>query len=155
VTCPGVYHGDVTTPDPHFYAKGLRFSCTGCGECCRARNGRPSWVYVTIEERTRLARHLKMRTSDFTRKYCEKSSFGFFHLRQPTSDCLFLEGARCTVYGARPGQCRTYPFWRENMTERAWDSVLRHCEGAGHGKLWTRKEIELRLADEASRDSSC
>jgi Fe-S-cluster containining protein len=144
----------VSAPDPAFYAKGLKFSCTGCGDCCRSRNGRPSWVYVTIEERRRLAQHLKIRTSDFTRKYCEKPG-GFWHLRNPTSDCVFLDGARCTVYGARPGQCRTYPFWRENMGERAWDVVLRQCEGAGHGKLWTRKEIELRLADEAKRDSSC
>ena len=77
-----------------FYAKGLKFECTGCGECCRARNGKPSWVYVTIDERRRLAAHLKMRTSSFTRRYCEKPH-GFYHLRNPASDCLFLDGARC------------------------------------------------------------
>lgn len=140
--------------DASFYAKGLRFSCTGCGECCRARNGRPSWVYVTIEERRRLAAHFKLSTSAFTRRYCQKTH-GFFHLREPTSDCVFLDGARCTVYAARPGQCRTYPFWRENMSREAWAHVKHECEGAGHGKLWTRAEIELRLADEAKRDGEC
>ena len=136
-----------------FYEKGLRFSCTGCGECCRARHGEPSWVYVTIDERRRLARHLKLSTSAFTRRYCEKPQ-GFWHLKNPTSDCTFLDGARCTVYDARPGQCRTYPFWRENMNAKAWKGgVLKECEGAGHGRLWTREEIERRLKDEEKRDA--
>jgi uncharacterized protein len=142
----------VSEADPDFYAKGLHFSCTSCGECCRARNGKPSWVYVTLDERHRLARHLKVTTSAFTRRFCEKTH-GFYHLRNPTNDCVFLDGARCSVYAARPGQCRTYPFWRENMNEQAWVGVLRDCPGAGQGKLWTPEEIEKRLADEASRDS--
>ncbi|MCI0749411.1 MAG: YkgJ family cysteine cluster protein [Nevskiales bacterium] len=138
-----------------FYAQGLRFECTGCGKCCRSRNDKSSWVYVTLEERRRLARHFKLSTSAFTRRYCEKAH-GFFHLRDPSSDCLFLEGARCTVYAARPGQCRTFPFWRENMSKRVWEgSVARECEGVGRGRLWTREDIELRLEDERKRDSQC
>jgi uncharacterized protein len=140
--------------DTSFHARGLRFSCTGCGECCRARNGKPSWVYVTLDERRRLAAQLKLRTSTFTRRYCEKPG-GFWHLRNPTSDCLFLDGARCTVYDARPGQCRTFPFWRENMNERAWAAAGRDCEGIGQGRVWTRAEIELRLEDEEKRDGEC
>ena len=139
--------------DSDFYAKGLRFECTGCGECCRARNGKPSWVYVTIDERRRLARHLKISTSAFTRRYCSKT-LGFFHLKNPNQDCLFLDGARCTVYEARPGQCRTFPFWRENMSDKAWNGpIARECEGINKGRRWTREEIEERLKDEASRDS--
>ena len=139
--------------DPKFYANGLRFECTGCGECCRARGGKPSWVYVTIDERRRLARHLKLSTSAFTRRYCGKAN-GFFHLRNPTADCLFLDGARCTVYAARPGQCRTYPFWRENMNAEVWNTqVKRDCPGVGRGRTWTKAEIELRLEDERKRDS--
>ena len=140
--------------DIDFYAKGLRFECTGCGECCRARHGKPSWVYVTIDERRRLARHLKLSTSTFTRRYCAKSN-GFFHLRDPSSDCVFLDGARCTVYEARPGQCRTFPFWRENMGQRAWNKTARECEGIGRGRRWSVTEIEVRLEDERKRDSQC
>jgi uncharacterized protein len=141
--------------DASFYAGGLRFECTGCGECCRSRNGKPSWVYLTIDERRRLAAHLKMRTSAFTRRYCEKPH-GFWHLRQPTSDCMFLDGARCTVYAARPGQCRTFPFWRENMSDKVWNGpVKRDCEGIGRGRVWTVAEIEARLRDEAERDAQC
>jgi hypothetical protein len=143
----------MTDVDLKFYAKGLRFECTGCGECCRSHGGRPAWVYVTIDERRRLARHFKLRTSTFTRRYCEKTH-GFFHLRNPSSDCIFLDGGRCTVYAARPGQCRTYPFWRENMNRKAWNGeVKRECEGVGRGRVWSPQEIELRLDDERKRDS--
>jgi len=135
-----------------FHAKGLRFECTGCGTCCRARAGKPSWVYVTLDERRRLARHLKLSTSAFTRRYCAKTH-GFWHLREPNHDCLFLEGGRCSVYAARPGQCRTFPFWRENMGADAWARTARECEGIGRGRVWSREEIEARLQDEASRDS--
>lgn len=144
----------ITEPDPEFYAKGLRFECTGCGECCRAR-GRTSWVWVTLEERRRLAQHLKVSTSAFTRKYCGKTN-GFFHLRNPSADCVFLDGARCTVYAGRPGQCRTYPFWRENMNSKTWRlEVQRECPGVGRGRLHTRAQIKVKLEDERKRDSQC
>jgi uncharacterized protein len=136
----------------NFYARGLRFECTGCGACCRSRGGKPSWVYVTLAERRRLARHLKLATSAFTRRYCQKTH-GFFHLRNPSSDCVFLVGARCGVYAARPGQCRTFPFWREHMSAKAWQQAGRECEGIGQGRVWSKAEIERRLEDERGRDS--
>ena len=106
---------------------------------------KPSWRH----------HHLKLSTSAFTRRYCEKTN-SFFHLRNPTSDCVFLDGARCTVYEARPGQCRTFPFWRENMTAQVWNGpVARECEGIGRGRKWTRIEIESRLKDEEKRDAEC
>lgn len=130
--------------DPSMYAKGLRFECTGCGECCRSR-GRKSFVYTALEERRQLAKHLGMKTAAFTRKYCAKTN-DFFHLKNPANDCLFLDGARCTVYGARPSQCRTFPFWPENMTAKGWATDLkRDCPGIGQGKLYSPKEIEQRL----------
>lgn len=137
--------------DTAFYAKGLRFECTGCGDCCRAR-GKTSWVYVTLSERRALARHLRLPTATFTKRYCSKTN-GFFHLRDPSSDCVFLDGARCTVYAARPGQCRTFPFWRENMDRKVWNlEVKRDCPGVGRGRVWSKGEIELRLDDERKRD---
>lgn len=36
-------------------------------------------------------------------------------LVQGSDACVFLEGTRCGVWGARPVQCATYPFWPELM----------------------------------------
>lgn len=31
----------------------------------------------------------------------------------PDGSCSFLDGNRCRIYNARPGQCRSFPFaWR-------------------------------------------
>ncbi len=136
--------------DKSIYSSGIRFECTGCGECCKAR-GSYAYVYVTLAERQRLARHFGLKTRAFTVKYCGKTD-GKFHLRDPSSNCLFLEGARCTVYQARPQQCRTWPFWPENMSKKVWtQQVKRDCPGVGLGRWYSPREIEVKLAEEARR----
>lgn len=135
----------------NFYSAGIRFECTGCGQCCKTR-GSYSYIYVTLEERRRLATHLRMKTAAFTRRYCEKTA-GLFHLREPAKDCAFLQGERCSVYEARPGQCRTWPFWPENMSRTVWaNEVKRDCPGVGVGRLYSVAEIEAHLADEKRRE---
>ena len=39
------------------------------------------------------------------------------------------------MYDARPTQCRTYPFWRENMlTPHDWQAEGARCEGVAAGR---------------------
>ncbi len=135
-----------------FYSAGLRFECTGCGECCKSRGGY-DYVYVSLEERQRLAAHLGLKTAEFTRTHCEKTS-GFFHLRNPQNDCQFLSGVRCTVYQARPEQCRSWPFWPANMKAKTWEREVKPgCPGVGVGKLHSRQEIEAVLNQEKQREN--
>lgn len=137
--------------DKNVYASGIRFECTSCGECCKARGGY-DYVYVTLVERRRLARHLKLNTTAFTKTYCAKAN-GQFHLRDPQNDCLFLNGVRCTVYAARPQQCRTWPFWPANMKRRVWEEEVKPgCPGIGVGRLHTPGEIEAVLKKEQQRE---
>lgn len=138
--------------DKKLYANGIRFECTGCGECCKSR-GRYGYIYVILEERQQLARHLGLTTAAFTRKHCEKTD-GLFHLKNPSKDCQFLDGVRCSVYSARPEQCRTWPFWPENMSAKVWKlEVMRDCEGIGIGRVHTPAEIEQHIAAEQLRDT--
>ena len=68
-------------------------------------------------------------------------------------DCVFLtrddDGrAGCGLYDTRPTQCRTWPFWEENLASpQAWDDARRRtpCPGMGHGPLVTVDEIVERL----------
>ena len=95
--------------------------------------------------RRRLAATLGMPVRAFTRRYCAKTD-GQFHLRDEGPDCLFLKNRGCTVYEGRPTQCRTWPFWPENMGARAWSAVAAYCPGVGKGRHVPRSEIEATLA---------
>lgn len=60
-------------------------------------------------------------------------------------DCVLFdtEKRRCTVYKARPRQCRTWPFWDSNLrTPTAWQQTCEICPGSGKGKLYQLDEIE-------------
>jgi Fe-S-cluster containining protein len=135
---------DERAPNQPFWRDGLRFECQGTGKCCTAR-GEYGYVYFTLEERRRAAALLGMRTSAFTRRYCVSDEDGTY-LKNPKQDCLFLEDRRCTIYEARPAQCRTWPFWPENMDPEVWNrDVAGFCEGVGKGPLRTAEEIRALL----------
>jgi uncharacterized protein len=127
-----------------FWKDGIRFECQGSGQCCVARNGY-GYVYLNIEDRRRFAKHFKISTGAFTRKYCKKTN-GWFHLSDFKGACQFLDGKRCTTYEARPNQCRTWPFWPEVMNAKTWNrEVAAFCPGVGKGRLYTAQEIEAQL----------
>ena len=132
--------------------EGIRFECQQSGKCCTSR-GSYGFVYVTLDDRRRLAKHLKMSTQRFTKTYCAKTD-GHFHLKDPEEDCNFLDGTGCSVYAARPSQCRTWPFWPENMNARAWKKeVMSFCPGVGKGRLYSRNEIEAILEQASDPDT--
>lgn len=56
--------------------------------------------------------------------------------------CVFLEpdGKQCSIYEARPVQCRTYPFWPTIMESmQSWDSECRRMDDDQYSPLpqWT------------------
>lgn len=136
-----------TSKNKPFWQNGIRFECQGSGKCCTSR-GAYGYVYLTLQDRRRLAKHLKLTTSAFTRQYCERDE-DFFYLKNPDRDCRFLDGKRCTVYEGRPTQCRTWPFWPENMNAKAWArEVVTFCPGVGKGRLYSADEIREQMGQE-------
>jgi Fe-S-cluster containining protein len=135
---------------PKYLKDGMRFECQGTGRCCVSREGY-GYVYLNLEDRRRLARHLGISTRAFTLRYCEKTD-GHFHLKEFKGPCQFLQGKGCAVYEARPNQCRTWPFWPENMNARIWNQEIQSfCPGVGKGRLYSPLEItELLKLDPIS-----
>lgn len=124
-----------------FYDNGIRFECQGDGKCC-LNHGRHTYVYVSFNDRKRLAAHLGMTTLEFTKQYT-RAADGMVHLKDPERDCPFFRDNRCGVHTVRPWQCRTWPFWPENMHPKVWEAdVASFCPGVGRGKLYTADEIE-------------
>jgi uncharacterized protein len=154
-----------------WYAEGLSFTCTQCGNCC---TGGPGYVWISSAEIERLAEFLKMPRKDVIAKYCRRLG-GRYSLNEQRNaqgnyDCVFLReekiarprGARsgddvvvhtkrtCTIYPVRPLQCRTWPFWDGNLASSAhWKLAGERCPGMGRGRQYSRKQIEaLRDAED-------
>lgn len=126
-----------------FYKNGLKFECQGSGKCCTS-HGEYGFVFLTLKDRQRLAKHLNISTIQFTKTFCQRTK-GYFHLREEEGkpDCLFLKKSSCSVYSARPTQCRTWPFWPEVLNAKTWKKeVARFCPGVNKGKLHTLNEIQ-------------
>lgn len=120
---------------------GLRFSCTRCGNCCR-NHGQHAYVYLTSPEVAALAAHLHLEESEFLEHYCRQDG-GWTILRPNERACPLLdEDGSCSVYQARPMQCRTWPFWEENLTsEQAWRAAAAISPGIGTGPLHSAEEV--------------
>lgn len=154
----------VLKQESPWYAEGLSFSCTGCGNCC---TGGPGYVWISREEIDRLAEHLKLTAREVIMRYCRRLggrySLNEHRNRQGNYDCVFLEERKvesdgskvvhtqriCSIYPVRPLQCRTWPFWEGNLASReSWDRAASRCPGMNRGRTFTLEEME------ALRDAS-
>lgn len=128
----------------NWYKSGLRFECTRCGNCC---TGAPGYVWVTPREITELAAATGVAPWQFTKMYTRQEN-GRITLREnDVGDCVFYSKHHgCTVYSARPNQCRTWPFWESTAgTPEAWQRTQATCPGAGTGPLIPEEEITRRM----------
>ncbi len=124
-----------------WFEKGLRFECTQCGDCC---TGAPGYVWVNREEIAALAANQGMSTIDFEKKFVRQVGIRKSLIEYDNGDCVFFDGnaRKCTVYDARPRQCRTWPFWESNLaTKEAWKRTCEVCPGSGQGTLHPVEQI--------------
>ena len=89
--------------------------CDSCeGNCCIGESG---YIWITNSEIEILAKHLDISIEDLTlnslRKVGYKYSIKEIQLSSNNYACKFfdLDKKRCSIYEARPKQCRTFPFW--------------------------------------------
>ncbi|MDD5307273.1 MAG: YkgJ family cysteine cluster protein [Deltaproteobacteria bacterium] len=133
-----------------WYTDGLRFECHACGACCRTHGEADEYAFVYLAEQDveAVAAHMGLDRAEFMARFCARNGGGI-HLRTDTVDCPLLDAqGRCRAYEVRPKQCAAWPFWRENLTRRAWDGPVKACcPGIGQGPLHTADEID-RIADE-------
>jgi len=153
---------DVLQPDSAaaWYADGLKFTCTQCGNCC---TGPAGFVWISEVEISRLAGHLQLSVEEVVERYC-RTVAGRLSLKERRTpegnyDCIFLKEQpadpssgtappnrrkTCSIYAFRPLQCRTWPFWPENLSsKRSWKISGKRCHGMGRGnRHFTFKQIQ-------------
>ena len=127
-----------------WYQSGLRFECSRCGHCC---TGAPGYVWVTDDELLAIAGLRGEESSEtrarFTRLVGRRRSLR----EKENGDCVFYDKDHgCTIYPARPAQCRTWPFWESNtVTPEAWQRTAEICPGCNRGELVSAEEITARI----------
>ena len=142
-----------------WFEPGISFKCTQCGNCCSGPSG---YVWFDDEEAVRIAEYLGLEENEFRRRFARRK-FGRWTLdeikRGPGNyDCVFLrrdeEGkSLCSIYPVRPVQCRTWPFWPENMASpKHWQRAAQTCPGMQHGGNFVPAD-RIRILIEQTRDT--
>ena len=140
-------------PEDHsFPAEGLRFDCTRCQRCCRLE---PGLVLLSHQDLDRLADFLDLSREAVRDRYCrtvQTGGVGRLTLQEHDNyDCVFWGAGGCTVYAARPLQCRSFPFWPSQVAdEESWQAAARECPGIGLGPLRGALEIAYWLKRRAA-----
>jgi Fe-S-cluster containining protein len=128
-----------------WYKDGLQFECTVCGRCCTGGSG---YVWVSQEEIDSIAAQMELAPLLFEQVFVWTVRSKKRSLKEyPNGDCVLLSDKtrRCRVYAERPVQCRTWPFWSQNLlSPNTWSATASTCPGCNRGKLYTLDEIEER-----------
>ncbi len=139
--------------DREWYADGLRFQCTQCGNCC---TGPPGFVMFTEDEGAAMAKKLGVTEQQFYRRFARRVGRRWSLNEHQTAhgyDCVFLDResapgrAICRLYETRPKQCRTWPFWPEVLASPdSWDRTKKctPCPGMGQGDVIPIESIRIQ-----------
>lgn len=98
------------------------FDCLDCANCCKTIGPR-----LTDKDIDRLAKHLKMKSSDFLDQYILIDEDGDFIFKE--HPCPFLlPDNYCMVYENRPKACREYPHTDRKRFYQILTLSHKNCE---------------------------
>lgn len=124
-----------------YHDAGIRFECQAeCAQCCQLSNG---YVFLTEEEAAKIAEDLNISEHEFLQHFTRIIDNQLCLVDGEDDHCVFLEDYKCSIYKVRPMQCRTYPFWPENLKSKSrWQLIKNECPGIGKGRIYSAREIE-------------
>ena len=101
-----------------------------------------------------MARELGLSEQEFLERFAlESSDDGLWELTDVHTehgfDCVLLARCEetgktwCRAHHSRPMQCRTWPFWPDNLlSEKSWKRAAKNCEGIGRGTVVPLRVIQ-------------
>lgn len=145
-----------------WYRNGLAFECQLCGGCCSGPA--EGYVWVTKQEIAKIANYLNLPEKVFIKRYCRRIGSRYSLIeKEPSKDCVFLRKAPsgqagaaehsdvtgpaepppgCDIYPVRPRQCRTWPFWPDNLRNPlSWRLAAAMCPGMDTGRWYAPETI--------------
>lgn len=89
----------------------------------------------------------------FKEKYCLAGSEKEYLIDGTDGACIFLQEDHCQIYLVRPLQCRTFPFWPENLKSSfRWKQLKSYCPGIDEGPLHPGEWIEDLMQAQKQED---
>jgi Fe-S-cluster containining protein len=137
-----------------WFADGLSFTCTQCGNCCTGSQG---YVWVSPRDQAAIADHLGLDPEVFLKRYTRRIAHLLSLVDKPNGDCIFLsEDHRCSIQPVKPRQCLTFPFWpRLTASRENWEETAQGCPGIGGGVRYRAEEILAVQDRETPREVIC
>jgi len=119
----------------------VHFKCQeDCSNCCTSAGGT---VIISDKDIQRISKYLKISIQEFIKKYTHEEGTSICLVDKNNTDCIFLADHKCTIYPVRPIQCKTFPFWPQNLkSEKRWNIIMDECPGIGEGPAFSRQDIE-------------
>ncbi|HBA48550.1 MAG TPA: hypothetical protein DCZ91_12280 [Lachnospiraceae bacterium] len=119
----------------------FRFSCDGCGKCCRDRGD----ITLSPYDLVRITGYLEITLEEFIDTYCEvfigeSSKIPIIRLRH-TAVCVFLMRGKCLIQEAKPSVCVMYPLGRISL--KGENKIKYFLQDTDCGK----KDSEVSVAD--------
>ena len=111
----------------------IRFECqSDCFKCCL----QPGVIYFSAEDIRRVSKYMELAPEKLQAGYLKKEGGQWLINVEADTPCPFLSRQGCVIHKAKPEQCRTYPFWRENLSSKTqWKSAAEFCPGIGLGPM--------------------
>lgn len=113
-----------------FWDNGIGFLCTRCSACCCYD---PGYVFLYEKDIPIMLQKLNITYYDFVERYCRwilfSDGYEYLTLKEKTNyDCIFWENG-CSIYQARPLQCKAFPFWPTALRSvDAWNATISGCK---------------------------
>ena len=133
------------------------FTCNCCSDCCRNVE---NTVMVESLDLFRIARHLRLETSQVFEEYTEFRTVAWgapillMKTKGDDNSCVFLESGRCSIRDARTRACRLYPLSigpNDDLTGRI---ILKSPERGFHYSGQTHKAGDWVDANMDSEDTA-
>ena len=105
-------------------------------------------MWVSDPEIRRLADALDISVEAFGKRYLRRARGRLALTDRADGACIFWDDG-CTVYSARPDQCASFPFWKENLARASdWKQTASECEGIGEGPVYSAEDVDRLLRGE-------
>jgi len=118
----------ITTQEGYAFGFDSR-ECAKCnGFCCRGESG---YIWIKYHEIERLAKHLELSIDEVAMRYLKKVKYRYSIIEKKLGEndyaCIFFDTQNngCSIYEARPNQCKTFPFWEQFKCDKG--EVEKEC----------------------------